>query len=192
MDTCTSQGTSYAFLDGECCFITKHTNREKEQAWKLFNERIRDLYPLLHSTWKLDRKPVRRKILDLLKAHRENENAALRAIDRSGSTMDEKYIHLCEKVSARFEASQTERDVIRTKKKRARWEKQRFGDALSLHQGHRQTKRKCGNYQSKSSPTTSSMRGSGKQRCTSNDLEREVLLPILQNTLIRLLRNDTC
>ena len=35
------------------------------------------------------------------------------------------------------------------------------------------------------------MRGSGKQRRTVGDPEREVLLPVLQNTVIGLLRNDT-
>lgn len=78
-----------------------------------------------------------------------------------------------------------------TEKDRTRHEKQRRSEALCLHQVQRQLKRKCGNYQSKLSPKASSMRGSGKQRRTVGDPEREVLLPVLQNTVIGLLRNDT-
>jgi len=110
-------------FDHECCFILKHANREMEHAWKLFGERIRGLHPSFFSSKKLNRKPVRLGILDMLEAHRDNENNALRSTGRVGSVIDKECIHLCEEVCARFDAAQTERDEACVEKNHARQEK---------------------------------------------------------------------
>lgn len=174
--------------DDDCCFIEKQTNKDKEAAWRLFYERIRSLYPSLFGSWKLERKQVRRRILDVLRAHRENEKAALRATGRSGGVLDEEYAHLCEEVCARFEAAEAMKDKARSKKDQAREEKQRLGEVLCLHQVQRQQKRaRSGN----PSHTGSGDQPSRRPKRASGDLEREALLPIIQNTMNGLLRNDT-
>jgi len=178
-------------LDNDCCFIEKQTNKDKEAAWRLFHERLRSFYPSLFGSWKLERKQVRRRILDLLRAHRENEKAALRATGRSGGVVDEEYAHLCEEVCARFEAAEAMKDKARSKKDQAREEKQRLGEVLCLQQVQRQQKRARSGNPSPTSPTGSGDQPSRRPRRASGDPEREALLPIIQNTMSGLLRNDT-
>eukprot|EP00894_Picocystis_sp_ML_P005586 jgi/Pico_ML_1/56103/g1694.t1 len=83
------------------CFLVKRTNGDKGVAWKLFVERLKGAYPKLFGSWDLDRKQVRKRIGALLKAHRANEEGAMRATGRGGGMVDEELVHLCDEVAER-------------------------------------------------------------------------------------------
>jgi len=70
--------------DEDCCFYEKQTNFEKDSACKLLLRCLRGSCPKLFGGWSLQRKKVRRRVMDILRGHREYEQEALRATYRGG------------------------------------------------------------------------------------------------------------
>lgn len=174
--------------DEECCFLEKQGNREKDAAWRMFSERLRNTYPSLFGAWKMDRKQVRRRIMDLLRMHRDNEQAALRATGRSGGMVDEEFVHLCEEVCERVDEAEAVQGDKRTQKIRAREDKERAGEMLRVHQMQTGGKRARAKTPSSTSPEDSTTKPSGRRRRSAGDDERVILIPALQCTLSTLMQ----
>eukprot|EP00963_Diacronema_lutheri_P003186 scaffold270_cov347-Pavlova_lutheri.AAC.1 len=128
-------------LDEECCFFEKVSNVEKNSAWKLLLERMRGSYPDLFGGWILHRNVVQRRLMDIIRLHRENEQEALRATSRGGGRADEEFAQLYE-VSEKMEEAKARIGAEASQKNLAREEKERLGELLREHKLQRAGKRK--------------------------------------------------
>jgi len=180
----------YVVRDNDCCFFEKRTNVEKGAAWNLYRERLKGMYPKLFGSWLLDRKQIRRRILDLVKAHKENEHEAQRATGRGGGMVDEEFAQLCDEVAERVEDAEAKKGELQMQRARAREVKDRNGELLVLHQLQTGGKRARSQTHANSSPDESAPTHPGRRRRTSGDDNRAMLLPSLQDSLAAVLRSQ--
>lgn len=101
--------------DEDCRFLVKRTNSDKGVAWTLFVERLKGAYPKLFGSWDVDRKQVCKRIDALLKAHRSNEEGAMRATGRGGGMMDKELTHLCSEVTERVAEAESRKGAEQEK-----------------------------------------------------------------------------
>eukprot|EP00894_Picocystis_sp_ML_P000400 jgi/Pico_ML_1/50917/g2035.t1 len=160
-------------LDEECCLFEKVSNVEKNSAWKLLLERLRGSYPDLFGGWILQRKVVQRRLMDIIRLHRDNEQEALRATGRGGGRVDEELAQLCEEVSERMEEAEARKGAEASQKNLAREEKERLGELLREHQLQRGGKRKQSTSPTSTSPDEAAGRAGGRRRRSSATTERE-------------------
>eukprot|EP00963_Diacronema_lutheri_P000411 scaffold24_cov341-Pavlova_lutheri.AAC.100 len=174
----------------DCCFLVKRTNGDKGVAWKRFVERLKGAYPKLFGSWDLDRKQVRKRIGALLKAHRANEEGAMRATGRGGGMVDEELAHLCDEVAERVAEADGRKGAAQEEKVRARELKDKNGEMLAERQLQTGGKRARPPPRSNSSPDESAHRASSRGRRTSGDKNRAVIIPELQKSLVAVLRSQ--
>ena len=180
----------YVVRDEDCCFLDKRTNSDKSNAWKLFEERLKGTHPKLFGSWVLDRKQIRKRILALLKAHRANEEGALRATGRGGGMVDEELAQLCDEVAERVSSAETRKGTANAEKARAKELKERNGEMLVMSQLETGGKRTRVAVPSNSSPEESGQQTNGRRRRTSGDENRGLILPELQRSLVAVLRSQ--
>jgi len=161
----------------DCCFLVKRTNGDKGVAWKLFVERMKGAYPKLFGPWDLDRKQIRKRIGALLRAHRANEDGAMRATRRGGGMMDEELAHLCDEVAKRVAEADGRKGAAPEEKVRAREQKDKNGQMLAKRQLQTGGKRARPPPRSNSSPDESAHRANGRGRRTCGDENRAVIIP---------------
>lgn len=174
--------------DEDCCFLEKKTNRDKEGAWRIFCERLRAENPSLFSNWKLDRKQVRRRIMDVLRSHRSNEEVARRATGLSGGLVDDEFVSLCDEMCDRLDEAEAIQGDKRRQRMQAREDKELAGRQLVEHQlktGGERSKKKP---RSSSSPEDSTQKQRGRRSSSMRDEERASLIPALDRTLAEIMR----
>lgn len=174
--------------DEDCCFLEKQTNRDKEAAWRIFCERLRAENPSLFANWKLDRKQVRRRIMDVLRSHRSNEEVARRATGLGGGLVDDEFASLCDEMCDRLDEAEALQGDKRRQRMQAREDKELAGRQLVDHQlqtgGERSKKRS----RSSSSPDDSTQKQRGRRSNSMRDDERASLIPTLDKTLVEIMR----
>eukprot|EP00963_Diacronema_lutheri_P004576 scaffold346_cov347-Pavlova_lutheri.AAC.59 len=174
--------------DEDCCCFEKQSNAERNNASKLLLERLRGSYPKLFGGWLLQRRIVRRRLHDILRLHRDNEQEALRATGRGGGRSDEEFVHLCEEVSERMREADAEKGAQRSQKTEAREEKERAGEVLKMHQLRTGGKRSRTQTPSSGSPQEETPKGTGRRRRSSSSQQLDKLIPELRASLLAMRR----